>query len=208
MSSADVFAQARGVREQATLVRGKAIALQQAIDHVRAAPGGAPNTLSAPTWAGAKASATKELMQGSFDVLRYAADQASGDVEELLGEARRLEGQADQLDIEAKRLAYLEAEAEAARQRAAAAAAYAAYAARVSAANAAAAASAHSAASKSTASSSPSASNTSSAAPAKPALIFAPIATTPAASSPALSPSISSSSSPEAASADVACSAF
>jgi hypothetical protein len=207
MSSADVFAQARGVREQATLVRGKAIALQQAVDHVRVAPGGAPNTLSAPTWAGAKASATKELMQGSFDVLRYVADQASGDVEELLGEARRLEGQADQHDIEAKRLAYLEAEAEAAQQRAAAAAAYAAYAARVSAANAAAAALAQSAATKSAASSLSVASAASSATAKTAALIYAPITSTPAVSSPTPSPT-ESSSTQSTTSDDVASSAF
>ena len=210
MSSVDVFVRASQVREQAGVVRQKAISLQQAVDKVRASPGGAPNTLSAPTWAGPKASATQQLMQGSFDALRFAADQAAGDVCELLGEARRLDSQADQLEVEAKRLAYLEAEAEAARQRAALAAANAAAAARVAAANAAAASAAASAKSATSASTASAGSSNASASSTTTTLTFAPIASTPATSSAAASSSTdsSSNSSQSASNDDVACSAF
>ncbi len=82
MSSAEVFAHAARVHEQAVALRQKADVLQQAVDQVRLSPGTATSTLSAPS-CGPKALATEQLMQVSFDVLRFAVTQATSDVEEL-----------------------------------------------------------------------------------------------------------------------------
>jgi hypothetical protein len=205
MSSVDVFAHAAQVREQAVTLRHKADLLRQAIDEAQSSPGNATTTLSTPTWAGTKASATEQLMHGSFEVLRYAIEQARVDVEDLLYQARRLDSEADQLEMEGRCLAHQEAEAEAARQRAIAAAnAAASAAAHAAAAARAAAASSASAAAASNSAGSGS-SSTSSASPER-KLTFDPIVTTTTTTAAAASPA--SSGSETASDTTVAASAF
>jgi trimeric autotransporter adhesin len=206
MSSFDVFAHAAQVREQAVTLRHKADLVRQATDEAHSSPGNAATTLSTPTWAGTKASATEQLMRGSFGVLRYAIEQARLDVEDLLYQARRLDSEADQLEMEGRRLAHQEAEAEAARQRAIAAANAAAAAAAHAAAAARAAAAASSSSAAAAASNSAASSGTASAGTTR-KLTFDPIVTTTITTTAAAASS-GSSTSETASETTVAASAF
>ena len=164
MSSADFFSQANRLRGEANVIRQQAAAVAESASELSASPGRTANLLERKIWAGPKATTMQQQLTDLAQLLRFHADQSLLECEELLGEARRLEEQAEQLDAEGRRWMQAEAEAEAARLRQANAA-------RAHAAAAAASPSQGSPA----ASKSPPVDSTS----AKPALVFAPIETAP-----------------------------
>jgi hypothetical protein len=168
MSSAELFAQAHQLRHAAADLRTRARDLARALDEVQQAPGDATNSLGHETWAGAKATTNERLMHDAYDLLSYVAAQTATDVEDLEYQARQLDSQAEQTESQARQAAFAEAEAEAeaeaVRQRALKAAAVA------------------SSAASATATPTPTPVAQPVAPP--PALVFAPIETVPAASTP------------------------
>jgi hypothetical protein len=180
MSSTDLFNQARVKREEAQRCRDQGIGLANAGANLGGSLGPVAFAFGPQTWLGPNATRVGRLLDSCFSALQNATSSLSGDAQSLYLKARWLDEQAEVLESDARMMARVEAEAEAARQRAIAEAA----AAQARAAQAAAAAAA-----KASQPASPSATTT----PAAPALVFAPIATV-APPAPA-APSSSSSSS-------------
>jgi hypothetical protein len=180
MSSTDLFNQARVKREEAQRCRDQGIGLANAGENLGGSLGPVAFAFGPQTWLGPNATRVGRLLDSCFSALQNATSSLSGDAQSLYLKARWLDEQAEVLESDARMMARVEAEAEAARQRAIAEAA----AAQARAAQAAAAAAA-----KASQPASPSATTT----PAAPALVFAPIATV-APPAPA-APSSSSSSS-------------
>jgi hypothetical protein len=194
MSSTDLFNQARVKREEAQRCRDQGIGLANAGGNLGGSLGPVAFAFGPQTWLGPNATRVGRLLDSCFSALQNATSSLSGDAQSLYLKARWLDEQAEVLESDARMMARVEAEAEAARQRAIAEAA----AAQARAAQAAAAA-ASAAAAKASQPASPSATTT----PAAPALVFAPIATVapPAPAAPA-APSSSSSSSSSSGSED------
>lgn len=181
MSSADLFNQARSKRDEAMLLRRKADALQESATWLSGTFGTIPQAFGAETWRGPNAARVLHLLDDCHRNQRFCTGQLFDDATVVRLTARDLDDAADILESDGRLMARVEAEAEAARQRAAAEA----EAARVRAAQAAAYASAK-------------ATTPPTAIPAAvaPAITFAPIITTSPASG--TSPSSSWCSSPSA----------
>jgi hypothetical protein len=188
MSSTDLFTQAQAKREEAQRCRERAAELCNAGANLGSSLGPVAFAFGPQTWLGPNATRVGRLLDGCFSALQSATSSLSGDGQSLYLKARWLDEQAEVLESDARMMARVEAEAEAARQRAIAEAA----AAQARAAQAAAAAASEAAAKAAQVGSSSSA-----AATAAPAVVFAPIATTvpPAPAAPAATSSSSSSNS-------------
>ncbi len=185
MSSIDLFNQARVKREEAQRCREQAAELASAGANLCGSLGPVACGFGPQTWLGPNATRVGRLLDECFSALQNATGSINGDAQSLHLKARWLDKQAEVLDSDARIMARVEAEAEAARQRAIAEA-IAAQARATQAAAAAALAAAQKAV--------PAASN----AAAAPAVVFAPIATVvPAAAAPAASSSSSTSSNSE-----------
>jgi hypothetical protein len=176
-TSAECFAQAAQAREKAAELHRVAQKLRTQAVSVRGSSAQLTQILDAASWGGEKAIRTHANLQDSVNAVLYVAGQANTDADELESRARQFDGDAEQYEAEGKRQAFLEAEAEAARQRATVAAQAAATQAAATQAATARAASASQTASSPASSSAA----VTSAPPAKPALIFVPIESTPAA---------------------------
>jgi hypothetical protein len=187
MSSTDLFNQAQAKREEAQRCRERAAELCNAGANLGGSLGPVAFAFGPQTWLGPNATRVGRLLDGCFSALQSATSSLSGDGQSLYLKARWLDEQAEVLESDARMMARVEAEAEAARQRAIAEAA----AAQARAAQAAAAA-ASEAAAKASQAASPSPTKA-----AAPAVVFAPIATTvpPAPAAPAATSSSSSSNS-------------
>lgn len=122
MSSVELFAQARALREQAAMLRADAVELGGFVGGLSFVLGPLREALSPLVFAGPAAERMRaDLLDASMSLAR--TEQAvHGDVDDALLEARRLDDQADALEGAARETARAEAE-EAARLAAAAAAA-------------------------------------------------------------------------------------
>ena len=166
-NSADWFAQASTAREKAAELRAMAAQLQATATTLAMSSSPITRIFDGTTWGGGRAQRTDADMHDAASTIRYVAQQATTDVDELNREARTYDETAETCEAEGKRQSFLEAEAEAltARQRQAAAHA----------------ATSAAAASQATHTGQPTANAPESQDPPK--LIFAPIETTPAPSS-------------------------
>lgn len=180
MSSADLFNQARSKRDEAMLLRRKADALQESATWLSGTFGTIPQAFGAETWRGPNATRVLQLLDGCHRNQRFCTGQLFDDATVVRLTARDLDDAADIVESDGRLMARVEAEAEAARQRAAAEA------------DAARMRSAQAAASASTKATPPTAIS----AAVAPAITFAPIITTsPASGTPPSSSSSSSGSS-------------
>jgi hypothetical protein len=187
MSSTDLFNQARAKREEAQRCRELAADLSNTGANLCGSLGPVACGFGPQTWLGPNATRVGRLLDECFSALQSATGSINGDAQSLYLKARWLDEQAEILESDARMMAQVEAEAEAARQRAIAEA----IAAQARAAQAAAAAQAavQAAAVKPAASASSTAATTST--------VYAPVATA-APAAPASSSSSSSSSSDSA----------
>jgi hypothetical protein len=190
MSSTDLFNQARAKREEAQRLRDHGSGLANAGANLGGSLGPVAFAFGPQTWLGPNATRVGRLLDACFSALQNATSSLSGDAQSLYLKARWLDEQAEVLESDARMMARVEAEAEAARQRAIAEAA----ATQARAAQAAAAAASEAAAKAAQAASSPAASTA-----AAPAVVFVPISTVvpPAPAAPAAASSSSSSSGSE-----------
>jgi hypothetical protein len=186
MSSSDLFNQARAKREEAQRCREQAAELSGAGSNLGGSLGPVAFGFGPQTWLGPNATRVGRLLDECFSALQSTTGSINGDAQSLHLKARWLDEQAEVLESDARMMARVEAEAEAARQRAIAEAA-AAQARAAQAAAAAAQAAAQAASQKAVAAQSN----------AGISLVFAPIqtATVAAASSAAAAASSSSTSS-------------
>jgi hypothetical protein len=123
MTSADWFTQASMAREKAAELRRLAAQLQATATTLAASSSPITQVFDTTTWGGERAQRTGAVMHDTAGTIRYVAQQATIDADELNREARTYDETAETCEAEGKRQAYLEAEAEAqaARQRQAAA---------------------------------------------------------------------------------------
>ncbi len=168
-TSVDWFTQASMAREKAAELRTLAAQLQETATTLAASSSPLTQVFDATTWGGDRAQRTDADMHDVASTIRYVAQQATTDTDELTREARTYDETAETCEAEGKRQSFLEAEAEAQAARQRQAAANAASSVKASGATASAAASQTANTGKDTA-------------PTQdpPKLIFAPIETTPA----------------------------
>jgi hypothetical protein len=171
MSSADLFNQARGKREEAMVLLRQADELHTAATKLGGTFGSTTQSFGSETWRGPNATQVFHLLNDCHCNLRYCTGLIFDDVATVRLKAHQAEDAASILESDGRMMARVEAEAEAARQRAAVEAA----AAQARAAQASAQAAAQAAAAVSAKPSSP---PTATAPAATPVLTFAPIATT------------------------------
>jgi hypothetical protein len=168
MSSTDLFNQARARREEAQRCRDQGAELANAGANLGGSLGPVAFAFGPQTWLGPNATRVGRLLDSCFSGLQNATSSLSGDAQGLFLKARWLDDQAEVLESDARMMARVEAEVEAARLRAIAEAAAA------QARTAAAAAASEAAARAAQASSSSTTTVTNATAPA---VTFAPIAT-------------------------------
>lgn len=188
MSSTDLFNHARAKHDEAMLMLRKADALFAAGTCLGGTFGSTSQSFGSETWRGPNATRVFHLLDDCHGNLRYCTGLLFDDVATIRSRASELQDAASILESDGRMMARIEAEAEAARQRAIAEATAAreraAQASAQAAAQATAAASAKSA-STTTVPASPSAST--------PALTFAPITTTTTTTALTSAPTSSSS---------------
>ena len=132
-NSADWFAQASTAREKAAELRAMAAQLQATATTLAMSSSPITRIFDGTTWGGGRAQRTDADMHDAASTIRYVAQQATTDVDELNREARTYDETAETCEAEGKRQSFLEAEAEALTARQRQAAAHAATSARTSA---------------------------------------------------------------------------
>jgi hypothetical protein len=120
MSSVDLFNQARGKRDEAMLLRRKADALQESATWLSGTFGTIPKAFGAETWRGPNATRVLHLLDDCHRNQWFCTGQLFDDATVVRLTARDLDEAGEILESDGRLMARVEAETEAARQRAAA----------------------------------------------------------------------------------------
>ena len=118
MSSTDLFNQAQVKREEAQRCRDQAAELSNTASNLGGSLGQVACGFGPQTWLGPNATRVGRLLDECFSALQSATSSIAGDAQSLYLKARWLDEQAEVLESDARIMARVEAEAEAARQRA------------------------------------------------------------------------------------------